>query len=603
MVGGLLLLGITLWGAIYVVNHFRRPGAMTPIEAQGMQMDFAPPAGSAPVELVAVERGKIANTVRYSGQAIGYLEQDVAPRVTGTLVWMPFYAGDRVKRGQVLARLDTSQSTPQVANQRASLDMAQQGVAVARKEYQQTIAAIQEAHAEVGTRRGAFDGAKADLQAAQEERASANADLEAVQSMTTDATAGLQAAQADQAYWQQEIERERSLLKAGAVTQEEYQRELAQAENAAAKVRQAQARQTQVGAQIRAAGSRVRKAEAMVASARSKIEETQAELNAHSAHVRSSQAMADSARQKISQAQAGVAQANAGLAGASATQGYSEIRAETDGVIVQRVLSPGVLVTPGQTILRIAQVAPIRLQANVVEDDLARIHIGSAVLVRGRSETENPVEAKVTSVAPSIDPVARTGVIEAVVPNRDSRFLPGQYVTMEVSTGSRAAALRLPARALRYHTPPSGNVLSAKSMATVWVADPAAGGETEYTVREVPVQTGLSDGQNTEILSGLSAGQKVVLVGQDYLKSGDSVTPGTTGRAHAAPASPHAGHDSMPGMSNMSSPEPIRTAPPPQTAPPRTLYTCLMHPEVVLDHPGNCPKCGMRLVPKRGGTR
>src|SRR6266849_2194521 len=27
-------------------------------------------------------------------------------------------------------------------------------------------------------------------------------------------------------------------------------------------------------------------------------------------------------------------------------------------------------------------------------------------------------------------------------------------------------------------------------------------------------------------------------------------------------------------------------------------YTCPMHPEVVTDHPGNCPKCGMKLVPK-----
>jgi hypothetical protein len=32
-------------------------------------------------------------------------------------------------------------------------------------------------------------------------------------------------------------------------------------------------------------------------------------------------------------------------------------------------------------------------------------------------------------------------------------------------------------------------------------------------------------------------------------------------------------------------------------------YTCLMHPEVVTDHPGNCPKCGMKLVPIEQGER
>src|SRR5213083_692140 len=32
-------------------------------------------------------------------------------------------------------------------------------------------------------------------------------------------------------------------------------------------------------------------------------------------------------------------------------------------------------------------------------------------------------------------------------------------------------------------------------------------------------------------------------------------------------------------------------------------YTCPMHPEVVTDHPGNCPKCGMKLVPLKKGKR
>src|ERR1043166_321350 len=37
--------------------------------------------------------------------------------------------------------------------------------------------------------------------------------------------------------------------------------------------------------------------------------------------------------------------------------------------------------------------------------------------------------------------------------------------------------------------------------------------------------------------------------------------------------------------------------------PPPLQFTCLMHPDVVMDHPGNCPKCGMKLVPIRSGKR
>src|SRR6516165_11638706 len=34
----------------------------------------------------------------------------------------------------------------------------------------------------------------------------------------------------------------------------------------------------------------------------------------------------------------------------------------------------------------------------------------------------------------------------------------------------------------------------------------------------------------------------------------------------------------------------------------KTLYTCGMHPQVIQDHPGNCPICGMKLVPIRKGS-
>ena len=141
----------------------------------------------------------------------------------------------------------------------------------------------------------------------------------------------------------------------------------------------------------------------MIASAVSKVAQAQSELDSHYAHVRSTEAAADSARQKIAQAQAGVAQAQATLSGASATQGYSEIQAQTDGVVTQRVISPGVLVNPGQTILRVAQISPIRLQANVTEGDLARVRVGSRVQVVKQGENAAPLTASVTSVAPSVD--------------------------------------------------------------------------------------------------------------------------------------------------------------------------------------------------------
>ena len=304
--------------------------------------------------------------------------------------------------------------------------------------------------------------------------------------------------------------------------------------------------------------------------------------------------MAASAKQKIAQAQAGEAQARAVLSGANATRGYSEIRAETDGVVTQRLISPGVLVSPGQTILKIAQVAPIRLQANVSESDLPHIRVGSRVRVSGQNGSETPVSAQITSIAPSVDAASRTGLVEVVVPNRDRRFRPGQYVTIEIATGQSADALRIPTRALRYHTAPSGNILTAQSAAVVWVAEPTEGRDGQYTVREAAVKTGLNDGQSAEILSGLSEGQQVVTAGQDDLKNGDIVTAAETLQAAA---------ETTPEPKNAQEAEPSKAAASAATQVKnvKTLYTCPMHPEVVRAHPGTCPKCRMTLVARQAG--
>jgi RND family efflux transporter MFP subunit len=271
---------------------------------------------------------------------------------------------------------------------------------------------------------------------------------------------------------------------------------------------------------------------------------------------------------RIGQAEAGVAQARAALAGAATARGYAAIRSQVDGVVTQRAISPGVLVNPGQAILKIAQIQPIRLQANVAEADLARVRVGARVTLRRQNETGSGVVARVTSIAPAVDPVARTGVVEAVVPNREARFLPGHYVVMEIETGQQSSVLRVPSRAIRWRTSPSGGVLSTRATPFLFVAEPLADRAGEYAVREASVQAGLSDGNLTEILSGLKEGEQVVVAGHQYLKTGDTVS--------ASPASPPHAH----------------------AAPKR--YTCPMHPEIVRGRPGTCPKCGMELVPIEG---
>ena len=109
IVGVLLLVavyGISVWA----IQKYQKPGHMSVLEAQGMDMSvMKPPVGAVPVAAMAAKREPIDSTVRYTGSAVSFVDQDVYPRVTGWITWMPFYPGDRVRKGQLLAKLDSNE--------------------------------------------------------------------------------------------------------------------------------------------------------------------------------------------------------------------------------------------------------------------------------------------------------------------------------------------------------------------------------------------------------------------------------------------------------------------------------------------------------------
>ena len=524
VLSGLGLLGLVVCASVYAVNHFRRPGAMTPVQAQAMDMSYLPaPPGFAPVELVSVSRGTVAKTVRYTGTAVGFVEQDVFPRVVGTLTYMPLYPGDAVQKNQIIARLDTTQTGPQAREKQAAAGTARQNIAVARAEAQQAQEDVKQAQAEVAGKDAAISEARATVSAARDDKESVQAALASAKAQVTDANAQVVAAQADQTYWQAQIVRSAALLKAGAISGEEYQSDKAKADTADAKVAQAKAGVNQANAGVRAANAALRRTDSQIAGAAAQVARTQSERAAQNASVRAAQAAVSVAQEKITAAQSGAEAAEAGAQSASAAQGYGVLRADVNGVVTQRLISPGVLVSPGQAIVRIAQISPIRLQANVAESDLTGVRVGALVQISGRDEANKPIAARVSSVAPLMDSQARTAVVEAIVPNTNKRFVPGQFVVMDINTGKQSDTLRVPVQSLRYRTPTSDALLADKSQPFVWVADASGAGDNTYTVRAVDVQTGVSNGTTVAVLSGVKEGEQVVVSGDTDLKNGDTV--------------------------------------------------------------------------------
>lgn len=512
---GLVVLVGMLAAAIWAVRSLRRDGAMTPLEAQVMEMNTPAPPGSTAVQLAQVQEGEIAARVRYTGQAVGFVEQDVVPRVAGTIVSMPVYVGEKVNKGQVLARLDTSQIDPQLAERAAMTDMASKGVDVAVADYRAALEEVTAARADVAAKEELAEEAASMVTAAREDQSSIEAEVAVAEAAIADAKAEVIAAESNRRYWNDELARSLSLYSKGALSRSELQEAERDAAEAEAKHKQAQQRVLAEQAKLTGAIASVRKAESMVIAAVRRSKQAQADVRAAKATVRAKEAAADSAKKAISRERASLAQAQAGLRGTAVQRGYAELKSEVDGVVTQRLISPGVTVSPGQAVLRVAQVTPIRLQANVAAADLAKIRVGAKATIRSGDEGDYVVAA-VTSVSPAVDLSSRTGIVEVVWPNEEGRFFPGQFVSMEVQIGSTHKALVVPRQAIQ--RPPGTGTLPF-----VWVAS-AAEQQGEFSVRRSVVETGVTDGESVAILEGLSEGQWVVVQGGATLRDGSTVT-------------------------------------------------------------------------------
>ena len=523
-------LGTVILGTGWAVKRYQKPGQLDVLTAQVMDMSqMRPPTGVAPVSLATVRMGALADTVTYTGTILAYNEQDISPRITGTLLSLPVYPGDFVQAGRLVARLDTSQTGPQTAQAEAQARQAQSGTQVAELTHSLRSSA-------------ALAQASASADAAAQGILDAQAGVQASLAVVADAQAGVRSAQAGADYWKTEIAREKQLADAGAVSRQDYQNELSQAQAAEAALSQAHAKTGQ--------------AQAAAQSARAKVQMARRQADAAQAGVRLAQA--DSA---VTQSQARQAGANADAASAAAhaaavQQSYSRLFAPFAGVVTARPVAPGTLVQPGTVILRIAQIDQVRVQANVAVEDRTGVHRGTPVTITVQGGSGGSIPARVTSVFPSASTQTRTAVVEAVVPNPGRRLLPGGFVSMQIAKNTGTDKLLVPASAVVLQNGLSSvwTVSSPAAASTVYECttchmhysaadakkngykDPMDGGRlvpvktaaaasAAMTVHQTPVQVGATNGTLTEVVSdALAAGTQVVAHGQAGLTDGTQVT-------------------------------------------------------------------------------
>lgn len=193
--------------------------------------------------------------------------------------------------------------------------------------------------------------------------------------------------------------------------------------------------------------------------------------------------------------------------------GYTQLRAPADGAIGQRQAEAGQVLAAGQPVFTFVAEGTREVAFAVPEANLADVHVGQPVLVQLWNSGGAPLAGTIRDIAPSADPLTRTYAARATLaPEAVAAVAVGQSARVYIGTpGTDAPALRVPLPAVQR---------DAQGRTVVWVADPKAG-----RVRPVPVAVGAYAADSAPVLSGLKAGDWVVIAGAHLLTADQAVVP------------------------------------------------------------------------------
>ncbi|WP_131669625.1 efflux RND transporter periplasmic adaptor subunit [Psychrobacter pygoscelis] len=406
--------------------------------------------------------GDIENNVMASGKVKALNTVDVGAQVSGEVTKLFVGVGDEVKKGDLIAQIDQVTQKNNLSNQQASLAQSE--------------AALQSAKAEFGSRQASLNSAYADLARRQ---------------------VALKQARNDFA-------RLKPLIAIDAISQQEYD----------------------------SAATKVESAEADVINAQAAIDNAKAALI--------------TAQSNITREQAALQKSQTDLNTAAENLGYTTIRAPIDGTIVSVTTEQGATVNSNQsapTIVTIADLSTVRINAQISEADIINVRAGMPVYFNTIGNPDQKYDAVLTAIEPAPEKISTTSSTDSAiyyvgyieVPNPDKRFRIDMTAQVFIVIDQAKGVLLVPSAAVQ-----SGAMSPASSQATANknldqkttnnktvnntsnnnAANSAAiNSQNRYvrvlkadgSVEERAVKVGIDNRVNVQILSGLQAGEVVIL--------------------------------------------------------------------------------------------
>ena len=502
-----------------------------------------------------VERGDLRVTVAATGMLEPLTTVEVKSRTGGEIEKLYVEAGDYLKAGDLIAQLDPTQLQDKVDQAQAQVDTADARLAQARysaqAQHEQTQTGIQESRAALEASRARLRQAQVQLEqtraTSEQDIVQAQARLRSAQAKLAEATAQENAqpeltradisqaearvdeVQATLDNAKAELQRQERLFEKGFVSQQDldnarrsYRAAQAQLEQAGASLQTAQTQQVQVKVRERqreSAEAAVAEAEAALVVAKTNrktdIQVREAEVTVAQQAVKQAQAtleraqsgeLTDAARdQDIEAAAAERRRAQSSLDDVQYNFDNTTVVAPRDGVVLTKHVEEGTVIpagtaalSQGTAIVTIADITEMYVMTDVDEVDISRVEIGQSVEISVETLPNTTIKGRVDKLYPQGQ--EQENVIYFSVRIKvlylHPQLRPGMTADVTILTAEREDVLLVPDSAIDR----SGGTATVEVL-----PEPGA----EPVVREVEV--GVTNWEQTEIISGLKEGEIVVL--------------------------------------------------------------------------------------------
>jgi membrane fusion protein, multidrug efflux system len=386
------------------------------------------------------------------------LRADITPlstRVSGTVAQVAVADYQRVKAGDLLVQLKDDDFKAQVAQAGAGVAAAQAALQNNAKQKDLQSSRIMQAQAGIQAATAEIAQSEAAIQAAQADVASAQAGVDAAQAKIPDAQATVEAAQADAERTQLERKRQEALLELGSATKQKVEQVVADQERFAAILDSRKAELAQTRASLASSRAQLSKAQAQVSLRQSERQRARAQLSSRSAEVDAQikqRAVLDTQELQL---QADLNAKQEQLKVAETNLDYTKILAPTDGIVGERKVRIGQLVSPGTQVISLVE-NTVWVQANYKETQLTNVSKGDAaeitvdtfpgIVLKGHVEEIAPASGSQFALLPPDNATGNyTKIVQRIPvkivldpnPSLAEKLRPGMSVIAEIRTRTR----------------------------------------------------------------------------------------------------------------------------------------------------------------------